>query len=305
MNCYLHVKNTKTNQDEKINIEYNGNVSYTASIAIIDNYLSYFKDLDSFITYIYNDEQIDFIPDECYIMSNNKNKLEPIFGNTTIRRITNDILTGKQLHGDKNEVNELVKEIFSYTNNDEYQRILRSIANTKEVSNLYHDFSNNNINKIKLDLFLDYSLYRNLYVWFNNYKSKYHQEKKEEQDNQITLDQYLQDKSKPTPLEKITKFIDENYEKEIEEEKVQLFTPKEKEIEEPKVDYEDIEDELLKIAEERRRLEELRLKGIQTNEKIEYYYNLGGLPKVLEEVSLDEIEALTKDEQEYIGYRRR
>ena len=275
MNYNLYVENTKTNQIQKINFEYNGIVTNTGSIEMIDNYLSRFKNLDIFITNIYKENQISFIPDKCYIINNANIKLEPIFNNNTIKDITSNLLSKKELHVNWNAINELINKILNYTNSD--SRIFKSISNTKEITKLYYYFINNKIDDLKLLLFNDYTLYRNLYAWLNKYELKYYQVN-EQEDNQITIDSYLENKNKPYRL--VTNYLYD-------------------------LDIDNNKEELEEIAKEKKRLQDIKEKGIYSNELIEYYYNNGGLESVLENVSLDDIESLTPDEQEYIGYRKR
>ena len=270
----IYLENTKTNKKVIVNFECNGLIKKDGTIEMIDNYLSNFKSLDDFITYLYKEQIIDMVPNKCYIKNDTK-EIKPIFNDDYIHNITNEVLNNEKVN--ENETINLVKKIVNYAKTDE--RIFQSIKNTKEINNiLYYNLLNSNLYGIKRIL-STYSNFRDVYVWLNNYENKYYHEQEKEKDNQITFDDYLKKKSEP----------DTNYQKVIN----YLYD----------IDEEESKEILKELAEEQLRKNKIRLNGL-SNENIEYYYNLGGINSVMENVSLDELESLSSDEKEYIGYRR-
>lgn len=263
--CNICVENKKTKEKHIINFEVNGVVKNEGPIEAIDSYLSQFKSLDDFLTYLLKEGIVSVGLYDCYAVVNGDIKKDVIFNDSFISEKSMERLALKEgpLMDDRtifdlvNELSDLIttdkdsknamcnSKIFPSPVYDKLQRI--NLADKKDE--IVELFKNDLYNILKAH----YDMLRDSYIWLKKYKEK---------------------KKKIEAYEQLS------------------FTPDQ-----------DNYKELLEIAREKANDLKLRYSGI-SNPTIEYYFMEGGLESVMENCSLEEITSLPVEEQIYIGFKK-
>ena len=266
----------------------------------LDRYLSQFPSKDIFLAKMYKDGVIKATPLDCYIgyTYNKKVVKKPIFfHNKLIYDASRSYIHAKEQAIDKkkttiplsNEITSFINEIIDLgvNDNEAFKSMFYSKNFPKHVYDLLNEYrkllkkedypsKQDDIKELKEQINYNirkYNYFRSIYLWKELLNDKRKNDKQEY--DQMNINDYINNL---------------NHKNETETD-----------IEQREEDY---EEELKEIAIEELRKRKIFLTEI-SNPNIDYYFNEGGLEEVLNNCDMDEIESLSDDEKEYIGYKRR
>jgi hypothetical protein len=260
----------------------------------IDRYTAQFSNQDAFVTRLCKGGEILFAPEKVYIgyqYNGETSKKEIIFNNPIIKEEAKHIIDQKKnnvkcpLLPDDEHIKELAGQIKGYAMNisslramnisEDFPRHIYNLLNQYRALNTKTSYTPEEAKERKeLNEQIEYNLrkymyFRAVYLWNKKYIKRLGTDKKvmEEEYKQQELADYMDLKYSPNATKKITMADIEIEDEEMNEDRVKPS-----------------------------RIVEL------SNQNISYYYNNGGLEAVMANCDLDDIEALSEEEKDEIGF---